>query len=192
MELLDWREIDTLTLVEAAYLLGGIDPGPYRQGAMFAIPVPEHWIRVLMRSVKTKVLRAHIVVIRGMGENTEAIPPEAISMHDVIVPGKTEITADHFVDWCKGMHAPIPWQFLERANRQQPCPDLQYPAKLRAAIHAFNALHGDPAKLHGKSPKQAIKAWLEENTDLGPTARDDVAKVANWEPGGGPGTHHHE
>lgn len=69
------------------------------------------------------------------------------------------------------------------------------PAKLNAAVKAWSAVSCDPARLRGKSPKQALELWLIENAaDLGLLNRDgqlnrtgieEICKVANWKPGGG-------
>jgi hypothetical protein len=69
--------------------------------------------------------------------------------------------------------------------------NLRYAPKLAAAIGAWQAVT-DPK---GKHPKQAIGKWLRENaatfglTDddgkVNETGIDEIAKVANWQPGGG-------
>lgn len=60
-----------------------------------------------------------------------------------------------------------------------------YPDELHAAIEAFNAVHGDASATSGRTPKQALLKWLEQNTKLGKDARDRVAMVANWQRQGG-------
>jgi hypothetical protein len=70
----------------------------------------------------------------------------------------------------------------------------RYAPKLAAAVHAWQALRdGAPA---GKTPKQAIVDWLAGNASgfglvdksggLNSTGIDQIASVANWQPGGGP------
>jgi hypothetical protein len=74
----------------------------------------------------------------------------------------------------------------------------RFAPKLAAAVRAWQAVT-DPL---GKTPKQALMKWLREhalefglNDDEGKpneTGIEEVAKVANWQPGGGapktPGT----
>jgi hypothetical protein len=70
-----------------------------------------------------------------------------------------------------------------------------YSAKLDAALQAWQAVSSNPALLRGKSPKQALEAWLTENAARFGLIRPDgspnklgieeVAKVANWKPHGG-------
>ncbi|WP_152624150.1 hypothetical protein [Cupriavidus sp. IDO] len=67
----------------------------------------------------------------------------------------------------------------------------RYAAKLAAAVHAWQAVTDSG----GASPKQALAKWVREHaaefglTDdegkLNETGIDEVAKVANWQPGGG-------
>lgn len=73
--------------------------------------------------------------------------------------------------------------------------NAQYPRKLDAALKAWTAVTGDPERLKGKSPKQALEAWLIEHAvELGLLNRngepnrngiEEICKVANWKPEGG-------
>jgi hypothetical protein len=70
-----------------------------------------------------------------------------------------------------------------------------YAPKLAAANAAWEAVTSDPNRLRGRSPKKALTLWLTEhaaeyyllNKDGTPNATgiEEVAKVANWQPGGG-------
>ena len=83
---------------------------------------------------------------------------------------------------------PVPDMGMESEN-------AGYPPKLEAAIKAWTAVTGDPARLRGKSPKQALEAWLIEHAaELGLLNRkgepnrngiEEICKVANWKPEGG-------
>lgn len=76
-------------------------------------------------------------------------------------------------------------------DRGHPC----YAPKLAAAIRAWEAVTTDPEKLRGKTPKQAITKWLNENAASYGLTKDDgtpnatgveeAAKLANWKPEGG-------
>lgn len=69
------------------------------------------------------------------------------------------------------------------------------PVKLNAALKAWQAVTADPARLRGKSPKQALEHWLIEHAEeLGLLNRkgtvnrsgiEEISKVANWKPAGG-------
>jgi hypothetical protein len=70
----------------------------------------------------------------------------------------------------------------------------RYSPKLAAAVRAWQAC-GDAAATNGRSPKRALAAWLKENAvelelvdkqgKPNSTGIEEVAKVANWETGGG-------
>lgn len=89
-------------------------------------------------------------------------------------------------------------EFFDRTEFQQSTGVAIHPAmppKLTAALRAWSAVSGDPARLRSKSPKQALEQWLVENArELGLHNRDgtvnrtgieEICKVANWKPGGG-------
>lgn len=71
----------------------------------------------------------------------------------------------------------------------------QMPLKLNAALKAWAAVSSDPLLVRGKTPKQALKAWLVEHADelglrkrdgeLNAAGVDEICKVANWKPEGG-------
>ena len=70
----------------------------------------------------------------------------------------------------------------------------RYAPKLAAAVQAWQAT-GSDAAISGRSPKKALEKWLREHAaELGMSDEDgkfnetgieEVAKVANWQPGGG-------
>jgi hypothetical protein len=70
----------------------------------------------------------------------------------------------------------------------------RYSPKLAAAVRAWQAC-GDAASTNGRSPKQALAAWLKENAAQlelvdkqgkpNGTGIEEVAKVANWQTDGG-------
>jgi len=61
-----------------------------------------------------------------------------------------------------------------------------YPDELRAAVEAFEAVRDDANALRGVTPKTALLAWLSEHKpELSNGARERIATVANWQPGGG-------
>jgi len=67
----------------------------------------------------------------------------------------------------------------------------RYTPKLAAAVKAWLAVTEQP----GKTPSQAIRAWLERHASelelikddgtLNRTAIEEIAKIANWKPEGG-------
>ncbi len=90
-------------------------------------------------------------------------------------------------------------EFFETASERAPAEfsleNWIYPPKLGAAIKAWSAVTADPTALRGKTPKQALRKWLNEhaaeldllNNDGKPnsTGIEEICKVANWKPEGG-------
>lgn len=89
-------------------------------------------------------------------------------------------------------------EFFDRSDLQFPAAasaQSTMPAKLAAAVKAWSAVANDPARLRGRSPKQALEQWLVENADdlglhnrdgtINRTGIEEICKVANWKPGGG-------
>jgi hypothetical protein len=112
-------------------------------------------------------------------------------------PGKHDfdVRPVEFRTW--GESLPVPFTFPDEFPRAQtatlvdaPADDARsmsaYPEELRAAIEAFEAVHGDEAATRSKTPKAALKEWLETNRpDIGDNARARISTVANWKPSGG-------
>lgn len=71
-----------------------------------------------------------------------------------------------------------------------------YSPKLAAAIYAWQAVNPERELIKGKTVKQAMQTWLRKNAArLGLVKKDgshneqgidEIAKIANWEPKGGP------
>ncbi len=70
-----------------------------------------------------------------------------------------------------------------------------YAPKLAAAVEAWLSVTEAKEHEQGGTPKQAIEIWLRKNADrLGLTSKDgnpnnqgieEIAKIVNWQPGGG-------
>lgn len=87
-------------------------------------------------------------------------------------------------------------EFFDRGTAE-PAPEAltSMPAKLSAAVKAWTAVSSDPARVRGKSPKQALEQWLTEHAaelgllnragQLNRTGIEEICKVANWKPSGG-------
>lgn len=110
------------------------------------------------------------------------------------------VNRESLVEWlrAKGVRTGFFFQRTEVTASYLDRHDTRYAPKLAAAVRAWQAVT-DP---NGKSPKQALVKWLREHAaefglsdeDGKPneTGIEEVAKVANWQPGGGaaktPGT----
>ncbi|BBE10398.1 Uncharacterized protein MCB1EB_2237 [Mycoavidus cysteinexigens] len=108
--------------------------------------------------------------------------------------GKTTIDRQDLVNWLRERGFTTGFFFpnvtSDTPNYLDP-ENLRYAPKLAAAVRAWQAV----TEPNGKHPKQALQKWLRENAATFRLTKDDgnpnetgieeVAKVANWEPGGG-------
>lgn len=108
---------------------------------------------------------------------------DALTPHTFLADSTTVKIAD-LVDWCDAKRIAHLWRKAD--TRQAEPTATRYPDELRAAIEAFNAVHGDPSTTAKRSPKAALAAWLKTNKpELSANARERIATVANWQPTGG-------
>jgi hypothetical protein len=177
--------------MEAAALLAGIDlrnaTNESEEIALWNIASRRGagtWVDELVRAIKSHVLVAEYLAVRDLASRKpKEIDPRTVSNADLLEPSACCISADALVKWCIERGAPIPSPLVK--IEQQPKPRTNYPDELRAAIDAFDAVHGDASATAGHTPKQALQKWLERHTTLGKDARKRVATVANWQRQGG-------
>lgn len=142
--------------------------------------------------VRTSLLNA---VVAGLltaevrYEYYEDGPSSEIDIHETRIARRD---LDNFFD-----AGPVPGHFFgRRSNNVVGAGDAgQMPSKLNAALKAWAAVSSDPLLVRGKTPKQALKAWLVEHADelglrkrngeLNAAGIDEICKVANWKPEGG-------
>jgi hypothetical protein len=187
MEGLDyWRLCDELSVVQAALLIVGEDPGTHdvidQQGAANK---PEGYAAAkaaLVNAISRKRLRANIVEYEDVAEP---------SWH------QTTVLVEDLRVWLRSRGINMGFFFPE----QQTDPDYlsqfhdNYSPKLAAAIEAWKAVSGDDQLRRGKSVKQAMIIWLRQHAnEFGLTKEDgnpneqgieEVAKIANWDTKGG-------
>ncbi|WP_276965529.1 hypothetical protein [Metallibacterium scheffleri] len=188
-----WEHVDLLTLRQAACLLSDMEP-PVRNRVLPANAAV--MLEVLEQAVLLGSLSPFAAFtwdnVEWNAEQPDPIDTSLISPHTRLAD-QTKIRAKNLAAWCDAKGITHPWAEAF-ARTQQPTQQLDsYPAELRAAIEAFEAVRSDPKAQAGHSPKSAIAAWLKSNKpDLSEGARDRIATVANWQPVGGapktPGT----
>ncbi|PJJ98538.1 hypothetical protein CO611_06605 [Lysobacteraceae bacterium NML03-0222] len=124
-----------------------------------------------------------------MDEEPEPIDRERINLSTRLCAYRTAIAAIDIALWAEKERIPHNWRFkelCEPAITNKPAPAIPYTEELQAAIDAYEAVRGNPEATQGRTPKQALLSWLEENRpNLGAKARDRIATMCNWEPQGG-------
>lgn len=126
---------------------------------------------------------AHISIIKsGTGERIPLGEGQYVTVDEIDSSSWGRPFA--FAHWAEVRGIPHYWPTLGKLVRDAPG-QLPYPYELQAAIDAFEAVSGNPEALKGKTPKQAITAWLEANRELSKDAIRRVAVVANWGKKGG-------
>ena len=180
-----------MDLVTAAALLVGIDlrdsDDHDEWNALLRIAIRRgagQWERDLTRAVKARTLSATRVAVRDLQtRRPRQIDPGAVSHADLLEPSACQVSESALLIWCNKTGAPVP-QSLIQPNRDETA--MNYPAELRAAIEAFDAVSRDPAATAKRNPKGALSAWLEKHKpELSSNARERIATVANWQPQGG-------
>lgn len=194
-----WRLCDELTVMQAALLTVGVDPssavGSNCEGWKMQERPPgyEAAKSAIGRALQRGVLKGEHVCEGDYDMNGNEIG---------YLPNTTDIRRsiverDSLADWLSkrgirggffvsGQAEPSLPGYLDKANPR-------YAPKLAAAVSAWTAVT-DPGRLH---PKKALDKWLREHAaefglsdDEGkPNEQgiEETSKVANWQPGGGPG-----
>lgn len=201
MEKMDyWRLCDELSVVQAALLIVGVDPGEIT----YVMTWQEHErpekfsaaLAALSHAIPGGRLSA---TIRTAVETRWDSIAEANYDYDTDEPDwqKTTILVEDLKGWLKGRgfntgfffpQAGDTSDFLDRCHKN-------YAPKLAAAIGAWQAINADPELIKGKTVKQALLKWLRKNADQFGLTKDDgnpneqgieeVAKISNWDIKGG-------
>ena len=203
-----YRIADTLSLTDAAALLVGSKPSRVTPPSEFGLP--RYHIRLEMHQADAnfdaalrslshavsrgtlaanKIFAGNYVHVRYNGGESDGYWEPVGSLD----PYATTVDVQDLRAWLaeRGVNSGFffpnstgaPGYLDTRSNRYAP--------KLAAAVHAWQAVTDG----NGKHPKQALLKWLREHaaeyglTDedgkVNETGIEEVAKVANWQPGGG-------
>ncbi|MDA3913116.1 hypothetical protein [Oleiagrimonas sp.] len=177
-----WEHAEAIELLDAAYLLTATKPRRHTYNRVLSSDTD-----AMLQTLKQSALIGNLPIFAAWAWDENG-HPEPIGGHTmnphIPLHAMTTVKVTDLAAWCDARNIPHPWQSSESVQVRTPAIKT-YPAELRAAIEAFKAVHGNLTALRGKSPKQALLAWLEKNADLGANARKRVATVANWQPQGG-------
>lgn len=182
--LVGWKLVEALTIREAACILSHVDPAPYRYGNRILpseVDAMEAAIgqAILLGKLKPFAMWMYCPL------TSDVVPCEEASPHTNLDPQRTSVRVAELVEWADARSVPHCWQSAT-ARKDAGTDWTAYPPELRAAIEAFNAVHGNLRATAGKSPKKALEEWLTGNKpELSAGARERIATVANWQREGG-------
>lgn len=181
-----WRLVEAVSIRAAACILTGTDPAPYRYGNSI---LPSD-VEAMETALEQAILMGRLRPFAAWAYNpqlSEEVPiaEDEIDPHLNLVSQQTTVRVVDLVEWADARGVPHCWRVANTPSGN--ASDLaDFPDELRAAVEAFKAVHADPRALAGKSPRQALGAWLKANKPgLSEGARDRIATVANWQPTGG-------
>jgi len=183
-----WRLCNEYSVVQAALLIVGVLPEDLEFAVEHAAKKPTGYVAVrtaLVNAIRSEELEATIVYEQGhLGD------PMLVDLHQTRIHVRD---LDAFVKSKRMICAVFDREELAPAELDPGA--AHYPPKLDAALRAWRAVTGEPERLRGKSPKQAIEKWLLEhagevgllNKDGRPNRNgiEEICKVANWKPEGG-------
>lgn len=198
MDSLDyWRLCEELTVVQAAYLIAGLDPS---DGASYVENWDPHKRPPGYEATKTAVSGALLhgtldgrIVPQYECDREGNILWEISNSVDV---EKSVVFVESLRKWLSSRGFSSGFFFPDGNSSAEYLDPLhpRYAPKLAAAVRAWEAT-ADPELLNGRSPKQALAKWLREHAaEFGlsdeegkpnETGIDEVSKVANWQPKGG-------
>jgi hypothetical protein len=199
-----WRLSDPLTVNQAAALIAGFDPVSVRFNGN---QEPSHFETETGLADTDGIAEVQAVFYALtnsiQGDTLQAtirydLPPEhpqdEFNCGDEPEPewAITTVRRVDLIEWLKahgfntGFFFPVATDSRDYLDPKNP----RYAPKLAAAVKAWEAVT-DPQR---KTPKQALTVWLRENAAMfgltdeegrqNETGIDEVAKVANWKPGG--------
>lgn len=120
------------------------------------------------------------------------------SLHFYVIPEENyanfwllgELSTEDLKCWLRNENVEIPSLGIESANvpaYMNPTHE-KYAPKLAIAVKAWEHFYINGLTYPNRSPKDNIKAWLEENAEsssLSKEAKEEIAKIVNWQPKGG-------
>jgi len=201
MEKMDfWRLCDELSVVQAALLQVGCDPGE--------LPYVMNWqeherpdnFSAVFAALSHAILGGRLpATIRKTVETEWDTIAETYVKYDSeeLDWEKTTILVGDIKAWLKNRGVKTGFFFPKSADTPDFLDPLHksYAPKLAAAIGAWQAVNADPELIKGKTVKQALLKWLRKNADQFGLTKDDgnpneqgieeISKISNWDTKGG-------
>ena len=194
-----WRMAEELSVTQCALLLCGLNPQEHQFVQNWEHKdTPSGYIAArdaLLGAIRHGSLKGRII------EATEQhFDPDGLNCYEQPIPGsmdpeKSQIEIESLITWLdkRGIRQSF---FSPVQGSSEPYLDPnheQYAHKLAAAVAAWKAVSANATAK--QSPKSQILKWLRENAaqfalsdeEGKPNERgiEEIAKVANWSPGGG-------
>jgi hypothetical protein len=196
-----WRACEQVSVIQAVLLIVGANPAEW-QDRVEQLPQTERplgfdaVVQAMTADILLGVIRPHKYV-QGVTPHVEAADDgisQVIVREPFVHRHRTLLKMVDVEQWVrrKGIETEFFANAVSPAYLDPSHPQFSY--KLAAAIHAWNAIVGNPKLQKGLSAKAALKKWLKENakslelgksTNLSSKGIEDVAKVANWATKGG-------
>lgn len=206
-EILYWRLCDQLSVKEAALLMIGIDPSGEVGSSCEICTIEkrpkgyEATKNGIASALRREIVSGQVVPEEYYNSEVDAF----IAIENSIDPCRSSVDVDSLRNWLEsrgirtGFFFPSATGSPDYLDPKNP----RYAPKLAAAVRVWQAM-GDENLLRGKSPVQAMEAWLESRYkelglahernnerngtkagDMNNSAISEVAKVANWQLSGG-------
>lgn len=185
-----WRLPEWLNAFQIALLMVGYDPADISRDSNGHCP-PK-----IYKEINVYLIAVQQAAISNFIESRIAYYDDRF--HDNIDWDETNIRIESLARWIKDRGFTDRFFVTQASARMNTSMDSSspfYSGKLDAALQAWQAVSSNPALLRGKSPKQALEAWLTGSAARFGLVRPDgtpnkqgieeVAKVANWKPHGG-------
>lgn len=190
-----WKFRKEMRLVDAAFLVCGLDPSAYPDEPDLSYRLPPAVVPILEELIAyvDQKDKRETVEIGGSLRNWQSPTPRTASSKETIKEclGSLGIKSEFFTG--DGISA-----LQSRAKTSPEYLDSMhdfYASKLAAAVEAWEAVTNDPKALQGKTPKQALEKWLRANaqkyyllnkdSSINNAGIQQICKVANWQPEGG-------
>jgi len=169
----------------------------YRQACELSLGISPYRSQNLEKDLEFELLMRKAIAREHMADRTLPYEFVAEELTFGLASGQAEswlVRLTEFRDWGESLVQPFsfPDEFPRSAKDSTSISKSAadhiagYPDELRAAVEAYTALRENPLLLAGKSPKNALKLWLEQHRpDIGSNARERIATVSNWKPKGG-------
>ena len=199
-----WRLADSVTIVQAALLIIDIEPEGVEERIEHSdAEKPEDYIAArdsILSAVQSGTLEGKIEYDNEQYVNPEAyvddfgLTPDTIIVDSDVAYNKSRVLVTSLIKWLhkRGFEAAAFGKAQEESDFRDP-QHPRYSQKLLAAVEAWENYDSKSHEL-GR-PKQRLTRWLESNArrlglthgdgNLKKSTIEEIAKVANWDTGGG-------